>query len=189
MMCPACSTENPAGATFCHNCGASLTAAPPPPPSGGYTQVPQAGPAAPASGYAQVPPPGAAGTGYAPAAGYAPAQSGGLSDNSAAAIAYITIIPAIIFLVLEPYNRKPFVRYHAMQCIGLHVLWLAVWIVLMILGLMFAMVHLHLLILLLWPICWIGLVILWVLCIVSAAQGKWFKLPIIGDFARKQAGA
>jgi uncharacterized membrane protein len=76
-----------------------------------------------------------------------------------------------------------------MQCIGLHLLWLAVWIVLMILGLMFAMVHLHLLILLLWPICWIGLVILWVLCIVSAAQGKWFKLPIIGDFARKQAGA
>ena len=119
----------------------------------------------------------------------APAQSGGLSDNSAAAIAYITIIPAIIFLVMEPYNRKPFVRYHAMQCIGLHVLWLAVWLVLMVLGIMLAMVHLHMLVLLLWPICWIGLVVLWLLCIVSAAQGKWFKLPIIGDFARKQAGA
>jgi uncharacterized membrane protein len=180
MQCPACSTENPAGATFCQHCGASLSAAPPPPPSG-YTQVPQQ-----PSGYSQVPQPasGPAAAGYVPAS----AQTG-LSDNSAAALAYVTIIPAIIFLVMEPYNRKPFVRYHAMQCIGLHVLWLAIWVVLMVLGIMLAVVHLHLLVLLLWPICWIGLVILWLLCIVSAAQGKWFKLPIIGDFARKQAGA
>lgn len=170
MQCPACSTENPAGATFCQHCGASLSAAPPPPPAGGYTQVPQ-----PATG-----PAGAA---------YVPAQTGGLSDNSAAAIAYITIIPAIIFLVMEPYNRKPFVRYHAMQCIGLHVLWFAIWIVLMILGVILSTVHLGLLTLILWPVCWIGLVVLWILCIVSAAQGKWFKLPFIGDFARKQAGA
>jgi uncharacterized membrane protein len=171
MQCPACSTENPAGATFCQHCGASLTAAPPPPPSGGYTQVPQ----------------GAAG---APAAAYpVPAATQGLSDNSAAAIAYITIIPAIIFLVMEPYNRKPFVRFHAVQCIGLHVLAFAVGIVLAILGTILAMIHLGLLSFLLGPICWIGLVILWVLCIVSAAQGKWFKLPFIGDFAKKQAGA
>jgi uncharacterized membrane protein len=174
MQCPACSTENPAGATFCQHCGSSLTAAPPPPPSSGFTQVPQAATAPAAAAPA--------------AAGYVPAQSG-LSDNSAAAIAYITIIPAIIFLVMEPYNRKPFVRFHAMQCIGLHVLWLAIWIVLMVLGVMFAMIHLGFFLLFLWPICWIGLVILWVLCIVSAAQGKWFKLPFIGDFAKKQAGA
>jgi uncharacterized membrane protein len=172
MQCPACSTENPAGGAFCQHCGASLTAAPPP-PGGGYTQVPQSVAGAPSGAYP------------APAA----TQAGGLSDNSAAAIAYITIIPAIIFLVMEPYNRKPFVRFHAMQCIGLHILWLAVWIVLMVVGIMLAVVHLHLLVLLLWPICWIGLVILWVLCIVSAAQGKWFKLPFIGDFAKKQAGA
>lgn len=169
MQCPSCSTENPAGATFCQHCGASLSAAAPPPAGGGFTQVPQ-----PATAPA--------------AAGYAPAQTG-LSDNSAASIAYITIIPAIIFLVMEPYNRKPFVRFHAMQCIGLHVLWFAVWIVLMILSAMLSMVHLGLLTLILWPICWIGLVVLWVICIVSAAQGKWFKLPVIGDFARKQAGA
>ena len=169
MQCPSCSTENPAGATFCQHCGASLSAAAAPPQGGGYAQVPQ--PAAAPAG-----------------AAYVPAQSG-LSDNSAAAIAYITIIPAIIFLVMEPYNRKPFVRYHAMQCIGLHVLWFAVWIALMIIGMILSMVHLGLLTLILWPICWIGLVVLWVLCVVGAAQGKWFKLPIIGDFARKQAGA
>jgi uncharacterized membrane protein len=129
----------------------------------------------------------AAGDGPAGAA-YVPAQSG-LSDNSAAAIAYITIIPAIIFLVMEPYNRKPFVRFHAMQCIGLHVLWFAVWIALFIVGMVLSVVHLGLLTLALYPICWIGLVVLWVLCIVGAAQGKWFKVPFIGDFAKKQAGA
>ena len=30
----------------------------------------------------------------------------GLSDNTAGALAYITIIPAIIFLVMEPYNKN-----------------------------------------------------------------------------------
>jgi uncharacterized membrane protein len=168
MQCPACSTENPAGATFCQHCGASLAAAPPP-PAGGYTQVPQ-----PAAG-----PAGAA---------YVPAQSG-LSDNTAAAIAYITIIPAIIFLVMEPYNRKPFVRFHSVQCLGLNiaifVLSIALSVVLMIAG----AVHLGIIALLLWPLLWIGSIIAWLLCIVAAAQGKWFKLPFIGDFARKQAGA
>src|SRR6201996_6706113 len=100
MQCPACSTENPAGSTFCQHCGASLSAAAPPPPAGGgFTQVPQ-----PAADPAQT--------------GYVPAQTG-LSDNSAPAIAYVTIIPAIIFLVMEPYNHKPFVRFQSMQCIGL----------------------------------------------------------------------
>jgi uncharacterized membrane protein len=169
MQCPSCSTENPAGATFCQHCGASLTTAAAPPPGGGFTQVPQ-----PATA-----PAGAA---------YVPAQSG-LSDNSAAAISYITIIPAIIFLVMEPYNRKPFVRFHAMQCIGLHVLWFAVWVALMILGMILSFVHMGLLTLVLYPICWIGMVVLWVLCVVGAAQGKWFKIPVIGDFAKKQAGA
>ena len=47
------------------------------------------------------------------------ASSAGLSENAAAAIAYLTIIPAIIFLVLEPYNKMPLVRFHSWQSIGL----------------------------------------------------------------------
>ena len=165
MQCPACSTENPAGATFCQHCGASLTAtaAPPPPSSGGFTQVPQ-----PAAGPA--------------AAGYVPAQSG-LTDNSAAAIAYLTFIPAIIFLLIEPYSKRPFVRFHAMQCIGLTVasvvLHFAIAMMVFILhGLTFMLSSLV-------SLCFF---ILWLVCIVSAAQGKWFKVPVIGDFAQKQSG-
>ena len=29
----------------------------------------------------------------------------GLTDNAAGAIAYLTIVPAIIFLLIEPYNK------------------------------------------------------------------------------------
>src|ERR1700743_3841853 len=54
-------------------------------------------------------------TGVAAAA--IPAQQGGLSETAAGAIAYLTIIPAIIFLALEPYNRSSFVRFHAWQSI------------------------------------------------------------------------
>ena len=43
----------------------------------------------------------------------------GLTDNAAGAIAYITFIPAIIFLAIPPYNTSPFVRFHAWQSIFL----------------------------------------------------------------------
>ncbi|MFL6429310.1 MAG: zinc-ribbon domain-containing protein [Acidobacteriaceae bacterium] len=161
MQCPACSTENPAGATFCQHCGASLTAAPPP-PAGGYTQVPQ-----PATG-----PAGAA---------YVPAQSG-LSDNAAGAIAYLTFIPAIIFLVIEPYSKKPFVRFHAMQCIGLTLASVVIHFAIALL-----VVVLHGFTFMLSSLVSLGFFVLWLICIVSAAQGKWFKVPVIGDFAQQQA--
>jgi uncharacterized membrane protein len=165
MQCPACSTENPAGATFCQHCGASLSAAPPPPPSGGFTQVPQPAAAAPAG------------------AGYVPAQSG-LSDTAAAAIAYLTFIPAIIFLLIEPYSKRPFVRFHAMQCIGLTVASVVLHFAIAMLVFI-----LHGLTFMLSSLVSLGFFVLWIICIVSAAQGKWFKVPVIGDFAQKQAGA
>ena len=49
-----------------------------------------------------------------------PTQSG-LSDNALGAIAYITVVPAIFFLAVEPYNKKPYVRFHAWQSIMLSV--------------------------------------------------------------------
>ena len=161
MRCPACSTENAAGATFCQSCGASLSAAPPPP--SGYTQVPQAA------------------TGPAPA-GYVPAQVGGLTDNVAGAIAYLTFIPAIIFLVLEPYSKRPFVRFHAMQCLGLTVASVALHFAI---GLLIFV--LHGLTFMLSSLVSLLFFALWLICIISAAQGKMFKVPVIGDFAQQQA--
>ena len=39
----------------------------------------------------------------------------GLSDNSIGALAYFTPIPAIFFLAIRRYNKRPYVRFHSWQ--------------------------------------------------------------------------
>jgi len=110
--------------------------------------------------------------------------TGGMSDNVAGLLAYITIIPAIIFLVIEPYNRNRFIRFHAFQNIFFHVAWFVLWVVLAMVG------HIPVfgwLTLLVWPLVGLGGFILWLVLILKAYQGQKFKLPIIGDMAEKQA--
>jgi uncharacterized RDD family membrane protein YckC len=41
-----------------------------------------------------------------PSAPTAVAAADGLADNAAGALAYITVLPAILFLVLEQYNKR-----------------------------------------------------------------------------------
>ena len=132
---------------------------PPPPPPPGYTQT--AYPPPPQPGY--VPP---------------PAAGAGLTDTAASALAYITFIPAIIFLVLAPYNEKPVIRFHAYQELGLTVVLICLHVIAIIpiLG---------------WFIYIAGsiaLLVVWILCIVKASQGSAFKLPFIGNFAAEQSG-
>ncbi len=52
----------------------------------------------------------------------------GLTDNVAGMLAYVTIIPAIVFLVLEPYNKRRFIRFHSFQCIFFAIAWTVLWI-------------------------------------------------------------
>jgi len=114
------------------------------------------------------------------------APVGGLADNVAGLLAYITIIPAIIFLVIEPFNKNRFVRFHAFQNLFIAATWFVVLIALTILsfipmvGLLLIPVHF---------LVWIGFLIVIILCMVRAYQGQKFKLPVIGDMAEKQADA
>lgn len=110
----------------------------------------------------------------------------GLSDNAASGLAYVTIIPAIIFLVLEPYNRNATVRFHSWQCIFLALAWIVVSIGLMILGMVPGVVFLEIV---LWPLVDIAFFILWLYLLISAFNGKRVKLPIVGELAERQAGA
>jgi uncharacterized membrane protein len=115
----------------------------------------------------------------------------GLSDNAAGAIAYLTIIPAIIFLLVEPYNKNSFVRFHSFQCLFLCAVAIVVDIALGILLTIMAFVFPVLALMgtfALWLLSffWLGVVIL---CIIKAAQGARFSLPFIGPLAAKQAGA
>ncbi len=131
---------------------------------------------------------GAAVTGTGPATVVTPtaASPSGLTDNVVGLLAYITIIPAIIFLVIEPYNRSRFVRFHCFQSIFFHV---AVFIIWIILGVIASLPVLGWATFLIWPLVGLGFLVLWVLMLVKAYGGQMWKLPVIGDLAEKQAGA
>jgi uncharacterized membrane protein len=121
-----------------------------------------------------------------PGAGASRPTVGGLTDNVAGMLAYFTIIPAIIFLVVEPYNRSRFVRFHAFQSIFFAVAWTVLWIALSII------VHLPLLgwlTILIWPLVSLAGLVIWIVLLLKAYQGQMFKLPIVGDMAEKQAAA
>ena len=124
--------------------------------------------------------------GARPAGGAATAPAGGLADNVAGLLAYLTIIPAIIFLVIEPFNRNRFVRFHAFQCLFIAATGFILGIALSIIGFIPVV---NLMVLFLAPIVWIGILIMVILCMVRAYQGQKFKLPVIGDMAEKQADA
>jgi len=110
----------------------------------------------------------------------------GLTDSAACGLAYVTFIPAIIFLVTAPYNQKSLIRFHYWQSIFLAVAWFGVWVVLMFIGFI---PFLNLINIILFPLIGLGFLILWILCLVKAFNGERFKLPLIGDLAEKQAGA
>ena len=115
----------------------------------------------------------------------APAGAG-LADNVAGALAYVTIIPAILFLVLEPFNRKRFVRFHAFQCLFFALAWFVLEIGLAFVG------HIPFLgwaTVLLWPLIGLAGFVIWLILVIKAYQGQMFKLPVIGDMAEQQAGA
>jgi uncharacterized membrane protein len=121
-----------------------------------------------------------------PAAPVVTGATGGLSDNVAGMLSYVTIIPAIIFLVLEPYNKSKFVRFHSFQSIFFFLAVAAAHIALSVLGvvpfLIFVTLPLHALVSL-------AALVFWVILLIKANQGQMYKLPIIGDLAEKQANA
>jgi uncharacterized membrane protein len=118
-----------------------------------------------------------------PAPAVTTATTGGLADNVAGMLAYVTIVPAIVFLVLEPYNKNRFVRFHSFQNIFFYVAWIVIAIGLRTLAEVPVLGWLSWLI---GPL--IGLVgfVMWIVLLMKAYQGQMFKLPIIGDLAEKQ---
>ncbi|MFZ0417287.1 MAG: zinc-ribbon domain-containing protein [Candidatus Sulfotelmatobacter sp.] len=113
---------------------------------------------------------------------------GGLPQTVAGALAYCTIVPAIVFLLVEPYSKNRFVRFHSFQCIGLWLAALVFGAALRVAGVLLFFVPLlgHLVVLLLSMVVSLGFFVIWVVMIVKALQGEMLKLPVIGDFAQQQ---
>src|SRR6266487_2308805 len=97
-----------------------------------------------------------------PAAAGTTTATGGLADNVAGMLAYVTIIPPIIFLVLEPYNRNRFIRFHAFQSIFFYVAMFALSVAVTIIGVLPVLGWATLL---LWPLVYLAVFVVWLLMV------------------------
>ena len=110
----------------------------------------------------------------------------GLSDNAAGAISYFTFIPAIVFLLLPRYKESSYVRFHAWQSVLLCITAFLVDIILGAIALLtlflgtLALTYTLRIILLLW-------LILWLVCVIQAMNGRRFRIPLLGSIAEKLA--
>ena len=107
-----------------------------------------------------------------------------MSENVAGMLAYFTIIPAILFLLIEPFNRNRFVRFHSFQCLFTCGALILLQIVLSIFGRILPFFMLGI-----WSLLGLAELALWILLVFKAYNHEMFKLPIVGDMAEKQAGA
>jgi uncharacterized membrane protein len=160
-FCASCGTQMADNAAFCPNCGKA------------------AGQAA-GAGASSAPAP-------APSAGYVapPASTAApIEENIAGMLAYFTIIPAIIFLLVEPYNRNRFVRFHSFQCLFTCGALIVLQVCLSILSYAMPLIMFPI-----WSLLGLAEFALWILLVIKAYQHQIFKLPIVGDLAEKQANA
>jgi len=164
--CPNCGSQTEG--RFCAKCGAAV----------------EPGAAAPGA-----PPPVTPAYSTGPGAGTATAA--GIQDNLAGALCYVLgFITGILFLVLEPYNRKPFVRFHAFQSIIFSAAWIALS---MLLGIIFGILGLAsggfmwLILIPLRLIIGLGGFILWLFLMFKAYNNERYQLPVVGPIAEKQA--
>lgn len=145
---------------FCSNCGAAV--------EGRFCAK-----CGTAIGGTAAPPPDAS----EPAALPRPATTG-LADNVVGALCYVgLIITGILFLVLEPYSKKPEIRFHAFQAIFLNAAWI-------VLSLVVGIIRFGLF---LSPLISVAFIALWIYMIVTTYQGKKVVLPLVGSLAQQQA--
>jgi len=101
-----------------------------------------------------------------------------MDANVASGLSYVlTIITGVIFLLID---RRPEVRFHAMQAIIFGIAWAVV-------GILREVLTFFPLNVVLW-LAWLAGLVLWVVLMIQGFQGRHFKLPYIGDLAEQQAG-
>lgn len=113
------------------------------------------------------------------------AQPAGLSENATCGLAYLTFIPAIIFLVTAPYNQNPKIRLHSWQSIFLAIAAIAASIALTVIWMIPVV---NLINIVLQPVVWLAFFALWLVVMINAFVGKTIKIPLLYDLAAKQAG-
>ena len=115
--------------------------------------------------------------------------STGMQANVAALVSYAAgWITGLIFFLMEKDNK--FVRFHALQSIIVFGALSVLGVILSILFQFFMMVHLYFMfqfLALISKLLWFAALILWIILMIKAYQGDYFKLPIAGDIAEKNS--
>ncbi|HME33665.1 MAG TPA: hypothetical protein VKF84_00410 [Candidatus Sulfotelmatobacter sp.] len=162
--CPHCTAQMPATAAYCPGCGRPMSA------ETRSAETPSAE--------------------LISAEPRAQGRVGALPENVAGALAYFTFVPAVLFLVIAPYRKNRFVRFHSVQCL---LLWGASGLFAVALKLASVVLFIipvlgPLLVWLVSTVVVLAAVVIWVVLVVKGFQGEMFKLPLLGDFAAQQAG-
>ncbi len=157
---------------FCASCGAEV--------QGKFCAKCGAPSGAPASG----PPPQGAPSAPGPSA------TAGIDENVVAALCYLVgVLTGVLFLVIEPYNRNPVIRFHAFQSIFAWIAAIVVGMVLSTVSYIFVAVPFvgWMIYILLWTAFSLGVLALWLFLMYKAYNKERFVLPVIGAWAEKQA--
>jgi len=114
---------------------------------------------------------------------------GMFTENMAGALAYVTFIPATVFLLIEPYSKNRFVRFQCLQCLFLTLTCLLLGGALIFASKILFLVPLvgPLFVSLVSIIGGLGAIVVWLVLVVKAFQGEIFKLPVLGELAEQQA--
>jgi uncharacterized membrane protein len=114
-----------------------------------------------------------------------PGKVGTLAENVAGALAYVSFIPAIIFLLRPPFKTDHFVRFHSAQCLLLWIVGVVIALVLKLAGLALFYIPVAgpLFVVLIYSVAGFAVFTIWIVLIVKALQGETFGLPIVGAFA------
>ncbi len=108
-----------------------------------------------------------------------------MASNLAAGLAYVTVFPAVLFLLLEPYRSNPLVRFHSWQSVFYFVAVAVFRVIEMLLlstlpaSIAYAIAGVVSLML------FIG----WLVAVIKALQGNVWQLPVVGPYAARTSAS
>ena len=170
IFCAGCGAAMPDISSFCPKCGQSVK-----PVVAAVTPRPSTLPKAPA---------------LAKASAIATPAALTAKTRLLSALAYLTFIPAIVFLLLEPYKRDLRLRFHAFQSIGFSAA------TVLLIGLV-RLLSIPLFLIRDWGLLFVGLlvltvflawILLWMVLLIKAFESQSFRLPFIATLAEQWAG-
>ncbi|HVM91405.1 MAG TPA: hypothetical protein VMT67_01265 [Terriglobales bacterium] len=117
---------------------------------------------------------------FCPACGWSmkPIPAG---DRALGALAYLTFVPPVVFLLFPGFRTHRFLRFHAWQSL---MIW-AIFAVLTVIALILSNVAAAIVFLLFGILASLAMLFLWIVLSIKAWQGERFELPWLGEFAAR----